>query len=124
MGRNLRRAHFDLKRVLFAWAALLAVAMQAFVVQTHVDGFVGAPTAAYERSEIAAGPQLHQVSDAAQAACLTCEALASAGRLLLASDAAIVRADNVSFRDVAPEIRSAQAAPAHTWRSRAPPAFL
>lgn len=109
----------------FALAALFAVFLQAFVVQTHVHGSLGAARPAYEQANAQPGQSSAEVSapDAHQVACALCQTLATAGAALLPSDAAAVAAGKSA--DAGPAALSlAPLAHTHSWRSRAPPSFL
>ncbi|HYD87386.1 MAG TPA: hypothetical protein VEA80_07920 [Vitreimonas sp.] len=103
-------------------AALLAVFLQAFVVQTHVHAFAfGAP--AVERSESAAAE--NHASDVVGAkhagACVFCEALRSSGRATLPLAAEISAEHSVAAEASTLAIQLAPFAASHSWRSRAPP---
>lgn len=105
--------------------ALLAVFLQAFVVQTHVHAFGVASVPAIERSsETAAAHADETASPLHKASCLFCETLASSSRAMLPSAAAVE-----AQPDAAPEaalrlIRQPPRFSSHAWRSRAPPIRL
>jgi len=123
LGRSRRQSGYaaSRRRPAFALIALLAIFLQAFVVQTHVHG---APFAAnyqqlvgadHERRVEAMGE--HQVS------CALCQALATSGSATLPSDDAVLAADRATDAAIialalAPRLQS------HSWQSRAPPLVL
>lgn len=121
-GSDLQGWMSRLRRGAFGLAALLAVALQVLVVQTHVHTLAGGH--APEVAQTANGPvadALDAIADAQQV-CLV--ALACAGRMLLPVAAEIVRPDGAVDRQAALVIRFVAVSFSHSWRSRAPPTAL
>jgi len=119
--------HRKTRNGLAFFAALVAVLVQAFVIQTHVDGLgaLGVP-AHIEASGKTAAPAI-AVSGAqtkAEAACPICQAAATAGRTLIAPTVTLPQPPRASQSDPLTQIVFSVARPAHAWRSRAPPAAL
>jgi hypothetical protein len=115
-----------LRRGSFGLAALFAIALQVFVVQTHVHA-LGAAHAASAFAQSSSDATAHARDGAAgetQRACIVCQALANAGRMLAPAAAQVLPADAGTAAARAPQIRSVVAAPAHSWQSRAPPIVL
>jgi hypothetical protein len=109
------------RRPAFAFAALLAVFLQAFIVQTHIHAPIASVNAgvelAVDNHEHATATRDHR------AACSLCQALAAGGAAPLPSVTALIAAN----APAAPEAIAYWAAPrahSHSWRSRAPPSFL
>ena len=76
------------RRSVFALAALFAVLLQAFVVQTHIHAPIAPIGAAIERVADGSNPPIATVSasDEHQAfACVLCQTLASGGSAILAA---------------------------------------
>lgn len=111
-----------LRRGSFGLAALFAIAVQVFVVQTHVHAF-GVAHAAFTQNE-ATAHALDGTAGEAQRSCVVCQAQAEAGRMLAPAAAQVVHAGGLAFAQAAPDIRFVAAAPAHSWQSRAPPIVL
>jgi hypothetical protein len=112
---------------LFALVALVAVFLQSFVVQTHIDGLAGlVPVVSVERG-VSAPPPIAKADPAShdtQAPCPICQALATAGTTLLASGPALVSALGIIAHEARIDIRRVPVRPAHAWQSRAPPLSL
>jgi hypothetical protein len=115
------------RRPAFALAALFAVLLQAFVVQTHIH----APTApigvAIERVADGSDTQAAHVSavDEHQAfACVVCQALARGASAVLAATAGGLTAGEAISEAATYAIPRAPPIAAHPWRSRAPPSVL
>lgn len=113
----------------FTFAALIAISLQSFVVQSHVDGLDG--LGARATIERAAGHGVDQAAARAisgsgdsQTACPICEALATAGAAVFASGPALVSALGVIAHEAIVDIRTVPVRPAHAWQSRAPPIAL
>ncbi len=107
----------------FTLAAMLAVFLQVFVVEPHVH--VANPLSA----AIAAGSGSHDSQQHAtlpheQAACLVCQALASAGGALPTAGGALVEPPAASVTLSRRPLHVGPRASAHSWRSRAPPVLL
>jgi len=112
---------------LFALLAVIAVFLQTFVVQTHVDGLSGfQSSAAIERLYGPSAPLAHvgPATGDTQTACPICEAMATAGTTLLASAPALVSALGVIAHEARFFIPHVSVRPAHAWQSRAPPSAL
>jgi hypothetical protein len=104
---------------------MLAVFLQAFVVQTHVHAFAPLNTAAIERSaSVDHASGAHASLGHEQAGCIICQIFASSGRAALPDMATIAVQTNASYETAALEIRRAPRAVTHSWQSRAPPTFL
>lgn len=114
-------------RTLFTLAALLAVFLQAFAVQTHVHAYGMASasvlTQAAGESE-AADDTDHTSATHHQTACVICQALASSGRALLPDAPVIALVAGLTSEAAAIDIRQAPRVLAHAWQSRAPPIAL
>jgi hypothetical protein len=126
MRRNSHRKGWmsRLRRGAFGFAALLAIALQAFAVQAHVHAFgVGHAASVFARSANDAAAHV-SVSGEAQRACAICQARASSGRMLLPADASIARAESVAIQQPALVIPFVAVSFSHSWRSRAPPTAL
>jgi hypothetical protein len=110
--------------------ACLAVFLHAFVVQTHVEGIshvlAGVERAAGGVDVDSADPHLYVLAERGdqKAGCLICQALAGAGRTILASAPQLVATDSVAVAEATVRIRYVRVVPSHAWRSRAPPALL
>jgi len=103
-------------------AALLAILLQAFVVQAHAHGFAHSAVAAYERAADHLTPVLEgRAQDDRRAPCAFCQTQANS-RALLTSDEATAALSGRAFVEGYCEIRRIAAPPAHFWQSRAPPA--
>jgi hypothetical protein len=124
MGRSHPRP--DLRHGAFTLAALLAVFLQAFIVQPHVHA--SAPFApAYERtanSDATSGAVHASAAIDHQQGCIVCQALAANGSAALPDTACVADQTNASCETAALKLRQAPAPPAHPWRSRAPPLAL
>ncbi len=113
---------------LLALLAIIAVFLQAFVEQTHVDGVAGlaSPAAIARAQGVPASAQTHAThgSHDAQLLCPICVAMATAGTTLLASTPALVSALGVIAHETRLAIPYVSVRPAHAWQSRAPPLSL
>jgi hypothetical protein len=124
IGRSRRQARtrWGGKSPAFALVALLAVFLQAFVVQTHVHG--PAPIRIGIERPSADHPELHALAgDEHQIACALCQTLASAGAATLPSAASVLASGAASTAAII-AIALAPRALSHAWRSRAPPTHL
>jgi hypothetical protein len=113
------------RRIATVFAALLAVFLQAFVVQTHIHASPFAPiNLSFERSVDASGGDT-QVSAAGdhQRFCAICQALAAAGAATLPSGASLISTDSAGEQAIL-ALTLAPHAHTHSWQSRAPPSFL
>lgn len=120
--RERGRRH-SMARGAFTLAALLAVFLQAFVIEPHVHtanpmvAAIAASSAHQETHQHASLP--HE-----QTACLVCQALAANGGALLQASATFT-APSVFAAEATPQaLHVAPRAAAHSWRSRAPPIRL
>ena len=118
-GSRVRRA--GARPALFA--ALLAVLLQAFVVQTHVHAF-GPPAATQQSAAAGAADTAHVAAAHDQGACVFCETLAGSGRATLTQSAVAITADRAVHDGAARVVQPAARAVSHAWRSRAPPIRL
>jgi hypothetical protein len=113
----------DWRRQAFTFAALVAVFLQAFVVQTHVHAPATMLGAGYEQSST----DTHDVTAHASAAdqktmCALCQVLSNPGTAP-PSDAIWLAADRADDA-AAVALALAPSAISHFWQSRAPPSFL
>mgnify|MGYP001240489094 CR=1 FL=1 len=119
-----RGSRAAVKRPALTFAALLAVFLQAFVVQTHVH-VVPAPVAAVE----VAGATTHAASERASTArdapalCVICQTMATSGTALLGHAAALI-IDTAHADQPREAAQVALQITSHSWQSRAPPTFL
>ena len=112
-----------LRRGSFGLAALFAIALQVFVVQTHVHTLAGGHAApGFTQPANGAAAHALDIAGDGQQVCLL--ALAGAARTLLPGDAEIVCPEGIVFARAASLIRFVAAVPAHSWQSRAPPIAL
>lgn len=105
-------------------AALLAVFLQAFAIQTHVHvfGVAGLPAYAQAAGETApSGDAVHITAADHQTVCAVCEAFANSGRASLPEEPVVAAHTNATYETAALEIRRAPRALTHSWQSRAPP---
>lgn len=110
-------------RTLFTFAALLALALQAFIVQTHVHAF-GGPAAGIERAQADSADAVQVSTGHAQTACVICLTLTATGRAALSGAAALSAEHRATYETATLIIRHAPLALAHSWQSRAPPIAL
>lgn len=106
------------------WLAILALAFQCFVVQTHVHAVTYSPAEASSSAQTHwAGATAHAPHE--DAACLLCEQMALAGTVLMPTTHEIVLVEKYFFAKVTlPFIAAAWRVASHHWRSRAPPSSL
>jgi hypothetical protein len=106
------------------FAALLAVFLQAFVVQTHIHVAPVAPiNLGFERSVDASSDAHVSLANDDQRFCAVCQALAAGGAATLPTAASLISSDAVGEQAIL-AIAAAPRAHTHSWRSRAPPSFL
>lgn len=121
-SHRFRKTGAGRRRPAFALMALLAVFLQAFVVQTHFHAL--APVSGgYERSADADHEQHVSATDEHRVSCALCQTLATAGAATLRGEAFVLAAERASQAAIvalaiAPRVHT------HSWRSRAPPTFL
>lgn len=112
-------------RPAFALLALVAVFLQAFVVQTHVHA-IGAPLSIGFHQPAAANDDdgVHATAKTEhQLVCAICQALATSGTATLPGDAvALVAVQSNAVAVVA--LALAPRTISYFWQSRAPPSFL
>jgi hypothetical protein len=108
-----------------ALAALLLLALQAFVVQTHIHVLAPQSHAGIEQLAGASDDGVaHLSATHAQSGCAICDLLASTGRAIVPAPA-LLAFEAAAFVDQAPPaIRAAPRALTHAWQSRAPPLAL
>ena len=114
-------------RSLFALVAMIAVFLQTFIVQTHVDGLNGLQSvAAIAHVNGSPAPLAHVETGSrdTQSACPICQAMATAGTTVLTSGQSLLTAHGVIAHEARLPIRLVAVRPAHTWQSRAPPTSL
>ena len=99
-----------------AFFAMLALAVQALLVQPHVD-----PTAAITQSHVAA-PAISAPAEHGAPTCIICKEMALAGAMTLAANPTLVLASETFLETrSAPQSQPARTFPAHPWQSRGPP---
>lgn len=127
MSRSHRstRARQPMARGAVLLAALLAVVLQTFVVQTHVHAYGVAREAGYEQGQTSRDhAELHLTNPGDKFGCAICDVLATAGHSTL-PDTGTVATEAVASNEVtALAIRRAPRALTHSWQSRAPPIAL
>lgn len=113
MGQNRPRRSFD--RALARTLTALALAIQCFVIQTHVDGFAYAAAPA-QAAATQAGDHHGPV------ACVICEAAATA-RTGITPAPPVVTLVQATLRvaTVPPALPVVESRPSLPWQSRAPP---
>lgn len=113
------------RSIAFVLTALLAIFLQAFVVQTHVHVSGATYTASYAQLSGGGHGLSIDVSTGGdhQVACVICQAMATAGTALM-PNAAIVAATVQSNADAVLALAQAPRVHSHSWQSRAPPTFL
>ncbi|MEZ5959289.1 MAG: hypothetical protein R3C30_02525 [Hyphomonadaceae bacterium] len=113
----------DWRRKAFTLAALLAVFLQAFVVQTHVHA-PAAPLAFAQQTDITHDADTHvSASSEHQLICAVCQALAASGAATLPNAAVAQIIDHTSTLAVV-AIALAPRTISYFWQSRAPPSVL
>ncbi len=123
-SRHRRGSRAAANRPALTFAALLAVFLQAFIVQTHVH-VVPAPVAAIEL----AGATTHAASERASTArdapamCAICQTMAASGTALL-GQASTLLIDTPREEQPRETPQVALQITSHSWQSRAPPTFL
>lgn len=106
-------------------AAVAALFLQIFVVQTHTHVQAPLGSLAYEQpEEHARDGHAHVSAPQQQGGCIVCEVFAASGQSI-APDSATLSADhNAAYETAALAIRRAPRALTHVWQSRAPPIAL
>jgi hypothetical protein len=111
-------------RIAFVFAAMLAVFLQAFAVQTHIHALAAPVIAAghEQAADSSATPDgAHATVADHQTICVICQALAANGNATLADAAQLAALTASSNETAALAIRRAPRALTHSWQSRAPP---
>ncbi len=102
---------------------MLALALQAFAVQTHVHARMPAHAGYTHAGSVDAGFKASPATIAKQQTpCVLCQALAASG--VLATASAIAEHARLPTVCAALAIRRAPRAHTHSWQSRAPPLRL
>jgi hypothetical protein len=111
-------------RPAFALIALLAVFLQAFVVQTHIHA-IGAPLSiGYQQPVEAHDDAAHATATSEhQLICAICQALATSGTAALPNAAVALVAEQSNAVAVV-ALALAPRTISYFWQSRAPPSFL
>ena len=113
-------------RRLAAFAALLAIVLQTFVIQTHVHGAglgVRIDHSTLTLGGVGAG-QVVVTAEKADDDCALCQALATGGRALLTEKAALAAHFGRVVQGADFAIARVSVRPGHSWQSRAPPIAL
>lgn len=127
ISRSADRSRTGRRRPLPTLAALFAVLLQAFAVQTHVHVYTPLSAAAFVQ---ASGGDAHaQHGDHAslthaQTLCAVCQTLAASGAATLPPSANLTTAPAIAREAAAITPPDAPRVLAHSWQSRAPPTFL
>lgn len=122
IGRSHERgAPTSWRRRVFTLAALFAVFLQSFVIQTHIHTpslVIGAEQGAAHDPE----PSFNATAADQKSMCALCQALSNSGATITGSavllDAEISSASHLIALSLAPRTLS------HFWQSRAPPSLL
>lgn len=114
------RARCPAARAAVTLAALLAVFLQAFVIQTHVHAAAANPAAIAQAAADTARGGEHVRATHHQIACDVC-LLAHAGRAALPDAPALAAPPRVVADHATPAIRAPPRTIALAWQSRAPP---
>jgi len=111
-------------RPLVAFMALVALALQAFIVQPHVHGYAPlAPFAFESAAEHAADGHAHLEAQHEEPGCIICQGMA-ASHMDLPGAVAVVAPTYASQLADAALLRAAPRTLALPWQSRAPPIRL
>ena len=129
--------HVSWPTLLFSLCGLLALAVQSFVVQTHIhrlilnpaasihvalDSDKNLPVAQKSGGSAPSGPTDRYPLDGDPANCPICQEIAHAGAVLHSTTIAVALAISSSTpRTFVPESDCFTSAVSHAWRSRAPP---
>ena len=104
------------------FAAVLAVFLQAFLVQTHIHAYGGVREAGYEQSNQSSDHgNVHASNAGDEFGCAICDVLATAGHSTLPEIGTIATEAVASNETATLAIRRAPRALTHSWQSRAPP---
>ena len=113
---------FRAPKALAAMLALVALAIQALAVQTHVHAY--APVAAAGLVQDSAPHDAHLTATHEQAVCFVCQALTASGGALITPTAASLLAHAAPVQTARVTLPAPPRALTHSWRSRAPPVSL
>ncbi|MBN8607811.1 MAG: hypothetical protein J0L81_12920 [Caulobacterales bacterium] len=113
---------FRAPKALAALLALVALAIQALAVQTHVHAY--APVAAAGLAQDAAPHDAHLTATHEQSVCFVCQALAASGGALITPNTAPLGAHAAPIQTTRVALPAPPRALTHSWRSRAPPVSL
>lgn len=105
-------------------AAMLAVFLQAFVVQTHVHALAPFGAAAVHEQSGQTSDITHVTVAHDQIACAICVLASTSSRATLPDAVSLVAEHSASYELAPIQIRAPPSAPAHDWQSRAPPIAL
>jgi hypothetical protein len=105
----------------FVLAALFAVLLQAFVVQTHIHAPAAPIGIAVEQTSDAAHAEVSAPSDHQTVTCAVCQTLAGGGGLMLVADAPSFDAPHAVNEAAVFALPRAPPSASHAWQSRAPP---
>jgi hypothetical protein len=109
------------------FAALLALLLQVFLVQTHIHPASLPLSLGVERAEASdndlSGAELSAPDDH-QVGCVLCEVLAASGAVALPDASSLVEAESARSEAAILALAQAPRAHSHYWRSRAPPSRL
>lgn len=112
-------------RVFVMLAALVAVMIQAFVIQTHIHETAPFMATAFERVADHDEPgHTHLTATHEQAGCITCTAFAANGVSIAPDAFTLIASLNATTEAATLAIRQAPRAISYSWRSRAPPIAL
>lgn len=112
-------------RLAVLMTAMVAVFLQALVVQTHFHAMAPIGAAAGYTQSIQTGDGSARASVAHdQVACAVCVLVTISGRAALPDAANLVAEHATSYEPTSQRIRGPPIAPVHHWQSRAPPIAL
>ncbi len=123
MAKQRRRPTFSLAAFARSWGgalAGLALAIQCFIIQPHVDGLAFLAPAQVEATTAASD----QANQHAPITCVICEAAAVSRTGIIAAPPAIALVETTLYlANPAPALPIVEARPTLPWQSRAPPSF-
>ena len=114
----------DWRRQTVTFAALLAVFLQAFIVQTHIHIPAAAQlTSGYEQSSVdTQDVSAHATASDQKVMCALCHVLSGSNAVLTTPAIVLSTTQSNAANDIA--LALAPRALSHFWQSRAPPSFL
>lgn len=126
ISRTAERSRTGRHRPLVTLAALFAILLQAFAIQTHVHIYTpfSAPALVQAGGEDAHAHGAHASLAHGQVLCAICQALAASGTAVLPPDANLTETPAIAREAAAIVLPDAPRAQTHSWRSRAPPISL